>query len=229
MDYYRFGTTASMGAPGGVVLLGLIGKLRGSAGSAPEQLLLVAGHMKGGIRAAPARHACEFLVHVVEGSVLARVGAEEARLITDNSVRIPAGVPYQLSTEGSLGMTALVIAPGPGDTPRASGAPALPAFCGEALSIEGGPRTMDTHSLGILGSLTHLTSDGCVLPAVQVVRGNFYRDVVLASLLPQYAGDPLALRAFIWACNAHPAATWWLDRQRAKTAIEAGVAKLLAS
>lgn len=47
-----------------------------------------------------------------------------------------------------------------------------------------------------------------------------------AALQEHYrAPHPLydALRAFVWACNAHQAAPWWLDRERASAAIAAGV------
>jgi hypothetical protein len=88
---------------------------------------------------------------------------------------------------------------------------------------------MALRSLDILRSLTRLMADGCSLVTVQMARGNLHRESIFASLLPRYAFDPKALRAFIWMCNAHPAASWWLDRKRAQTAIEDGVAKLLTS
>jgi hypothetical protein len=228
LDYYRFGTCAGMDAPGGNVLLGLMGNLRQSAGTPPEQLLLVKGRMGGG-QCSPSRvSACELLVHVLEGSVLVRSGLEEVRLITDNTVRFPAGFPYELSTEKSVGMAALFIAPRQASTPPNAADLALPACFGDALSIQGDPQQLALSSLAILSSLRRLTSEGCALASVQMVRGNFNRDVILASLLPLYAANPLALRAFIWSCNAHSAAPWWLDRKRAQTAIEEGVAKLLA-
>lgn len=228
MDYARYGTCAGMDAPGGNALLGYMGKLRQSAVPTPQQLLLVKGRMGGGQRSARRVSACELLVHVLEGSVLVRIGMEEVRLITDNTVRVPAGIPCELSTETSVGMAALFIAPRQASTPPTAEDSALPTCFGDALSMQGDPQQLALSSLAILSSLRRLTSEGCVLPTVQMVRGNFNREVIFASLLPQYAANPLALRAFIWECNAHSAAPWWLDRSRARTAIEEGVRKLLA-
>ena len=82
-------------------------------------------------------------------------------------------------------------------------------------------------SLDILRTLTPLTSKGCRLATVEMVRGASNRNALFASLLPQYAADPLALRAFIWACNAHPAAPWWHNRQRAQDTLVKTIEKLL--
>lgn len=227
MDYFRFGTCAALDAPGGNVLVGLMGKLSTPAGAAPGQLLLAESTMNGGLCTRPAVNACELLVHVIDGSVLASVGGEEVRLIADNTVRVPAATPYAFSTEGSVGLKALLVWPLPGDTARPEDNCALPACCGDALSICGVPRQLACSSFDILASLTRLTGEGCVMPHVALARGGFNRDVILASLLPQYAEDPLALRALIWSCNGHPSARWWLDRARAKSAIEAEVSKLV--
>lgn len=229
MDYYRFGTCAGMDAPGGITLIGLMGKLSTPAGTAPEQLLLMEGHMNGGMSSALAMAPYEFLVHVVTGSVLVRVGEEEARLIDDNTVRIPSGTAYQFSTPDSVGMTSLVILPQQADPSQPYGSAPFPMGLVEGMLILGDPQPMALSSLGILRSLTRLTGDGCSVVMVQLARGNFHRDGIFASLLPRYAADPMALRAFIWACNSHPAAIWWLDRNRAERVILEVVAKLLAS
>ena len=228
MDYYRFGTCAGWDAPGGNLLLGLMARLGTPTGMAPGQLLLAEGHMNGGLRSLPAVNACEMLVYVIDGAVHVSVGEEEVNLIADNAVRVPAGYSFDLSTERSVGMTALLILPLQEATARPEDGNTLPACCGDALSLKGEPRYLPVGALDILASLTRLKGDGCVMPLVALVRGGFNRDVIFASLLPRYAADPLALRALIWMCNAHPSALWWLDRARAKTALEEGVNKLVA-
>jgi hypothetical protein len=229
MEYYRFGTCAGMDAPGGNVLVGLMGSLGQQADTITDQLLLVGGRMSGGQREAHQGSACELLVHVLEGAVLVKIGVEAVRLIADNTVRISAGFPYELSTQESVGMAALFIAPWQESAPPTPADGALPACFGDVLVRQGGPQRLALSSLAILGSLRRLTCEGCVLPSVQLVRGSFNRDVIFASLLPHYAANPLALRAFVWECNAHAAAPWWLDRSRARNAIEEGVKRLLAT
>ena len=124
-------------------------------------------------------------------------------------------------------MTALLIIPLQEGNAWPDDGNALPACCGDALSLNGDPRPLPIGALDILASLTRLTSDECVVPLVALARGNFNRDVILASLLPRYAANPLKLRSFIWACNAHPSARWWLDRAPAQSAIEEEVSKLV--
>lgn len=229
MDYFRFGTCAGWDAPGGNLLLGLMRQLSTSRGMAEGQLLLAEGHMDGGLRSLPAVNACEMLVYVLDGAVRVRVVEEEVNLIAGDAVRVPAGSRYELSTERSAGMTALLILPLPSATARPEDGSALPACYGGDLSLKEDPRSLPFGALDLLASLTRLVGDGCAVPMVALARGGFNRDVIFASLLPQYAADPLALRALLWLCNAHPAACWWLNRARAKTALEEGVKKLLKS
>lgn len=228
MDYYRSGTVAGSEAPGGNILLGLMGKLGKIEGAAPGQLLLAPAHMNGGLATPPAVTACELLVHVFNGAVRASVGGEEVNLIANNSVWVHTGESYALSTESSVGMTALLIVPLQGGDARPGDGRALYACCGEVLSLSGDPQLLPSDALDLLASLNRLNVDGCAVPLVALTRGNFNRDVILASLLPRYAADRLALRALIWSFNAHPSAHWWADRGRARTAIEEGVKKLLA-
>jgi hypothetical protein len=228
MDYYRNGTLAGLGAPGGNILLGLIGKLCTLEGAAPGQLLLAEAHMSGGLRTPPAVNACERLVHVIDGAVRAVVGEEEVRLIANNSLWVHAGSSYAFSTESSVGMTVLLIVPQQEGSAQPDDGSALPAGCGEVLSLSGDPRLLPIGALDILASLNRLNVDGCAVPLVALARGNFNRDVIFASLLPRYAADPLALRALIWSFNAHPSAHWWQDRARARSDIEQGISKLVA-
>src|SRR5689334_13405860 len=116
MEYYRFGTCAGWGAAGGNLLLGLMARLSASAGVAPGQLLLAEGHMDGGLRSSPAVIACELLFYIIDGAVLVSVGAEEVNLIADNAVHVPAGSSFALSTERSVGVTALLVLPLQGAT-----------------------------------------------------------------------------------------------------------------
>lgn len=124
-------------------------------------------------------------------------------------------------------MTALVIIPQRAEASQPYGSTPLPSCCGGGMSLHGKPQLVALRSLDILGSLTGLSAEGCRLVLLQMTRGNLHRERIFASLLPQYAADPKALRPFIWMCIAHPAAPWWLDRKRAERAIQEGVAKLL--
>jgi hypothetical protein len=228
MDYFRFGTCAGWDAPGGNVLLGLMGKLSMLDGAMPGQLVLAEASMNGGLATPPAVSACELLVHVIDGAVRACVGEEEVNLIADNSLWIHEGDAFSFSTERSVGMTALLVIPSQEGHAHPAAGNGLLACCGEALSLKGDPRSLPIGALDILASLNRLTGDGCTVPMVALARGGFNRDVIFASLLTKYASDPLALRAFVWAFNAHPSAHWWMDRACAKTALEEGITKLLA-
>ena len=228
MDYYRFGS-AGIDAPGGITLIGLMGMLTTADGAAPDALMLVNGQMDPESCSAPTVHPCGFLVHILTGAATAIVADESVRLNADNTVRIPPETAYQFSTRDSVGMTALVITPQPAEPAPPYESTPLPSCFVDGMSIYGKPQLMALGSLDILHSLTRLTADGCRLIMLQMARGNVHRESIFAALLPQYAADPKALRAFIWVCNAHPAASWWLDRKRAQTAIEEGVAKLLTS
>ena len=229
MDYYRSGCFAGGSrAPGTPVIVGLMSKLTTSAGSPPSQLVLLTCHMQAGMTSAPCVHACELLVHLVTGSVLARIGNEEARLIADTSLRIPAATEYQFATRDTTGMTAVVIIPSQEDPALQDLESAQAVVLANGIAITGKPAVMAWSSLDILRSLTPLTSEGCRLAMVEMVRGSSNRDAIFAAFLPQYAADPMALRAMIWACNAHPAAPWWLNRQRAQAALSQNIGKLLA-
>jgi hypothetical protein len=228
MDYYRFGS-ASMNAPGGMTLIGLMDLLTTADGTAPDALVLVNGQMDPESCSAPTVHSCGFLVHLLTGAATAIVGDESVRLIAHNTVRIPPETTYQFSTRDSIGMTALVIIPQHAEPSQPYESTALPFCFGGGMSLQGKPQSMALRSLDMLRSLTRLTSEGCRVVMVQMARGNLHREGIFATLLPRYASDPKALRAFIWMCNAHPAAPWWLDRTRAQRAIEEGVTKMLTS
>jgi hypothetical protein len=226
MDYYRSGCfPGGRDVPGNMMLIALMSELTTPAGTPPSQLLLAQGHMQAGILSAPCWHESELLVHLVAGSVLARVGTEEARLLADTSLRIPAATEYQFSTRDTTGMTAVVILPSQED-PSWRENIAAPGLA-DGIAITGEPTVMACSSLDILRSLIPLTSEGCRLATVEMVRGSGNRNVIFASLLPRYAADPMALGAFIWACNAHPAAPWWLNRQGAQDTLVKAIEKLL--
>jgi hypothetical protein len=210
-----------------MMLIALMSELTTPAGTPPSQLLLAQVHMQVGILSAPCWHESELLVHLVAGSVLARVGTEEARLLADTSLRIPAATEYQFSTRNTTGMTAIVIIPGQEDPSRRDLESVETLDLMDGLAIIGEPTVMARISLETLRCLTPLTSEGCRLATVETVRGSGNRNVIFASLLPHYAADPMALRAFIWACNDHPAASWWLNRQRAQDTLVKTIEKLL--
>ena len=112
MDYYRSGCfPGERNVPGNSMLIALMSELTTPAGTPPSWLVLLEGHMEAGMTSAPCVYACEFLVHLITGSVLALVGEEEARLIADSSLRIPPGTEYQFSTRDTTGMTAVVNIP----------------------------------------------------------------------------------------------------------------------
>ena len=229
MDYYRSGCfPGKRDVSGNTMLIALMSELTTPAGTPPSQLVLLEGHMHAGMTSAPCRHACEFLVHLVTGSVLARVGAEEARLIADDSLRIPAATEYQFSTISTRGMKAIVIIPSQEDSSRRDLESVEALDLMDGIAITGKPGLLAWSSLDILCSLTRLTSEGCHLATVEMVRGTGNRNAIFASLLPQYVADPMALRAFIWACNAHPEARWWLNRHRAQDTLVKTIEKLLA-
>ncbi len=225
MDYYRSGCfPGEREVPGNSMLIALMSELTTPAGTPPSQLVLAQGHMQTGMTSAPCVHAYELLVHLVTGAVLARMGEVEARLIADDSLRIPPGTVYQFSTRETTGMTAVVILPlQEGCHDERCEATGL----ADGIAIIGKSALMAWSSLDILHSLTPLTSEGCRLATREMARGSGNRSGILASLLPQYAADPKALRAFIWACNAHPAAPWWLNRQRAQDTLVKTIEKLL--
>ena len=210
-----------------MMLIALMSELTTPAGTPPSQLVLAQGHMQAGMMSAPCVHTSEWLVHLINGSVLARVGAEEARLLADTSLRIPAATEYLFSTRDTTGMTAVVIIPSQEDPFWRD----LESFEArglvDGLAITGKPAVMAWSSLDILRCLAPLTSEGCRLATVEMVRGSGNRNAIFAALLPQYAADPGTLRALIWACNAHPAAPWWLDRQRAQDTLVKTIEKLL--
>ncbi len=228
MDYYRSGCfPGERDVPGNMMLIALMSELTTPAGTPPSQLVLLEGHMQAGMMSAPCVHASELLLHLVTGSVLARIGAEEARLIADTSLRIPAATKYQFSTRDTTGMTAVVIIPRQEDSSRRDLESVEALGLMDRIAIIGEPTVMASSSLDILRRLTPLTSEGCRLATVEIVRGSVNRNAIFASLLPQYAADPKALRAFIWACNAHPAAPSWLNRQRAQDTLVRTIEKLL--
>ena len=112
MDYYRSGCfLGERDVPGNMMLIALMSEMTTPAGTPPSQLVLLEGHMQAGIMSAPCRQACELLVYLVTGAMLARVGEEEARLIAGDSLRIHAATEYQFSTTSTRGMTAVVIIP----------------------------------------------------------------------------------------------------------------------
>ncbi len=229
MDYYRSGCfLGERDVPGNMMLIALMSEMTTPAGTPPSQLVLLEGHMQAGIMSAPCRQACELLVYLVTGAMLARVGEEEARLIAGDSLRIHAATEYQFSTTSTRGMTAVVIIPRQEDPSRRD----LESFEArglvDCLAITEKPAVMTSSSLDILRSLTLLTSEGCRLATVEMVRGSGNRNAIFASLLPQYAADPRALRAFIWACNAHLETRFWLNRQRAQDTLVKTIEKLLA-
>jgi hypothetical protein len=226
IDSYRFGCAGGIGAPGGVTLIGLMGTLTAQEGHVPDSLLLVPIQMDAGSCSAPAGPTCGGLIHLLEGAAELIVAGRSARLLAGDTLRIPPQATIQCSTQETTGMKALMIIPLLG-TSWADGRSEGAACFSDALLAAGEPRLMALSSLDILGELAHLTTEGCTLPVAQLTRANFHRNGIIASLLPQYAADPLALRAFVWACNAHPAAPWWLDRTRAQHGIEAMVAELL--
>lgn len=228
MDYFRSGTVAGYDAPGGNILLGLMEKLCKIEGAAPVALVLAQARMNQGLCTPPAVAACELLLYVVEGAVLASVDGEEVNLIANNSVWVHAGSRYAFSTERSVGVTALLIVPLREGNAPPDASSALRACCGDALSLSEEPRLLTSGALDILASLDRLGVDGCFVPIVALTRGKFNRDIILASLLPRYVEDLLELRALIWSFNAHPSAHWWQDRARARAAIEEGIAKLVA-
>ncbi len=126
-------------------------------------------------------------------------------------------------------MTAVVIIPLQEETSGRNFDSCEAAVLADGIAITGKPAVMAWSSLAILRCLTPLTSEGCRLATVEMVRGSGNRNTLFAALLPQYAADPMALRAFIWACNAHPAAPWWLNRQRAQDALVKTIGKLLTN
>ncbi len=229
MDYYRSGCFPGEGdIPGNSMFIALMSKLTTPAGTPPSQLLLLQGHMQAGMTSAPCMHACELLVHLVTGAVLARVGEEEARLIADDSLRIPPGTAYQFSTRDTTGMIAVFILPLQEDTSGFHDEHCETPGLSDSIAITSKPAVMAWSALDIFRSLTRLTSDGCRLATREVARGSGNRSGILASLLPQYAADPMALRALIWTCTAHPAAPWWLNRQHAQDTLVKNIEKLLA-
>lgn len=228
MDYYRSGCfPVGSASPGTPVIFGLMSTLTTPDGVPPSQLALQQGAMVAGVTGAPSRHAREILIYLLAGAVLARVGDEKARLLADSCLRIPDSTEYQFSTSESTGMAAVVIIP----RQEASSAQDLESWRATrepgGLAIIGEPILMAWESLDILRDLSPLTSEGCHLAMVEMVRGSNHRNRILASLLLQYADNPRALRALIWACNGHPAAPWWLNRQRAQTELVATIGKLL--
>ncbi len=228
MDYFRSGCfPGKREVPGNIMLIALMSELTTPAGKPPSQLVLVTCRMQAGITSIPAVHSCELLVHLVTGSVLARVGNEEARLIADSSLRIPPGTEYQFSTRDTTGMTAVVIIPRQEDPSRLENESCEAIGLADGIAITGKPAGMAWSSLDILRCLTPLTSEGCRLATREMARGSGHRNAVFASLLPQYAANPMALRAFIWTCNVHPAAPWWLNRQRAQDTLVKTIEKLL--
>ena len=229
MDYYRSGCCfpGEKDVPGNMKLIALMSELTTPAGTPPSQLVLAQGHMQARILSAPCGHESELLVHIVAGSVLARVGTEEARLFADTSLRIPAETEYQFSTRDTTGMTAVVILPLQEKTSGLREKSCEARGLADGIAIIGKPTVMAWSSLDILCCLTPLTSEGCRLATVEMVRGSGNRNAIFAALLPQYAADPGALRALILACNAHPAAPWWLDRQRAQDTLVKTIEKLL--
>src|SRR5205807_2464795 len=104
------------------------------------------------------------------------------------------------------------------NTSRSDDSRFLPVCGTDGMFIRGDPQHMAMNSLDILRSLTPLTSDGCLMPTVQMARGDFKRNGIFAALLPRYAADPMALRAFIWECNVHPT-PWWQNRNGAQLRI----------
>ncbi len=228
MDYYRSGCfQGERNVPGNMMLIALMSELTTPAGMPPSQLVLLEGNMQPGMLSVPCVHASELLVHLVTGSVLARVGAEEAKLLADTSLRIPAATEYQFSTRDTTGMTAVVILPLQENTSGLHDESCEARGLADGIAIIGEPTVMAWSSVDILHCLTPLTSEGCRLTTVEMVRGPGNRNAVFASLLPQYAANPMALRAFIWTCNAHPAAPWWLNRQRAQDTLVKTIEKLL--
>ena len=228
MDYYRSGCfLGERDVPGNMMLIALMSEMTTPAGTPPSQLVLLEGHMQAGIMSAPCRQACELLVYLVTGAMLARVGEEEARLIAGDSLRIHAATEYQFSTRDTTGLTAVVIIPFQEETSKRHVDNCEAAVLADGIGITGKPTVMTRSSLDILRCLTPLTSEGCRLATVEMVRGSGNRNAIFASLLPQYAADLPAIRAFIWACNAHPAAPWWLNRQRAQDTLVKTIKKLL--
>ena len=228
MDYYRSGCfPGQRDVPGNMMLIALMSELTTPAGTPPSQLVLAQGHMQAGMTSALYRQACELLVYLVTGAMLARVEEEEARLIAGDSLRIPSGTEYQFSTRDTTGMTAVVIIPRQENSSRRDIESIAASGLADGIAIIGEPTVMAWNSLDILCSLTPLTSERCRLATVEMVRGSGNRNTIFASLLPKYAADPLALRAFIWACNAHPEVRWWLNRERAQDTLVTTIEKLL--
>ncbi len=230
MDYYRSGCfPGEREVPGNMMFIALMSELTTPAGTPPSQLALFEGHMHAGMTSASTMHPCELLVYIVSGSVLARVGTEEARLLADTSLRIPAETEYEFSTRDSTGMTAVVILPLQEKTSELHEKSCDARGFADGIALIGKPVVMAWSSLDILRYLIPLTSVGCRQAMVEMVRGSGSRNVIFASLLPRYAADPMALRAFIWACNAHPDVPWWLNQQRAHDTLVKTVEKLLTS
>jgi hypothetical protein len=227
VDTYRFGTLAGADAPGGIICIGLMGKLTTPGGAAPDGVLLAVGQMDAGKWCAPAAYPCELLVHILSGATTAMVADESAHLIADMTVRIPQDTTFQLSTRDTTGMAALIAAPLRESFSWTEERTQLSACFADGLSLSGEPQRMDWSSLDILGALTRLTSEGSVIVMPTMTRGNYHRDLVLATLLPHYAADPNKLHALVWAINAHPQAHWWLDYTRAQERIVEEMGALL--
>jgi hypothetical protein len=226
LDYYRFGTVADRDAPGGCLLIGLLEKLGTKCSSIPEALVLAEARIRSGRQAYCCQgNPCEILVYVIEGAMQISVADESVRLIAHSAVCIPAYTSYRLSTHESMGMTGLLIR-SRGSDPGLRANFIVFACCAETLSMRGEPLHLPLSSLEILRRIGRLECDGS-MPLIIKCRANFHRDGIIATLLLQYAADPQALRAFIWICNAHPGASWWLDRKQAARLIEEGVAKML--
>ena len=58
--------------------------------------------------------------------------------------------------------------------------------------------------------LVPLSSEGCLLPYVQVQRAACIREKLILELRPACEEYPAMLSALALVCNAHPQALWWL-------------------
>jgi hypothetical protein len=58
--------------------------------------------------------------------------------------------------------------------------------------------------------LVPLSSEGCVLPYVQVQRAACIREQLILELWPVCEEHPPMLPALALVCNTHPQALWWL-------------------
>jgi len=58
--------------------------------------------------------------------------------------------------------------------------------------------------------LVPLSSEGCLLPYVQVQRAMCIREKLILELWPVCEEHPPMLPALALVCNAHPQALWWL-------------------